>query len=81
MADPKFRYVVVSLFDGKVHGTNHKETAENWASSEDDWVIDMLECKHLTVVYDDNNVETIEASDIEELPQIEPTDEENQNGN
>ena len=81
MSDLKFRYVVVSLFDGKVRGTNHKETAENWASSEDAWVIDVVEFKHLSAVYDDNNVETIEAFNIEELPQIEPTDEENQNGN
>lgn len=77
-AQPKFRYIVVSLFDGKVRGTNNRETAESWAVSEEDWIVDI---EHLYVDYDDSNLGILKAVDIEELPQIEPTAEENENGN
>jgi hypothetical protein len=36
----KFRYYVTNLFEGRIEGTNDAENAENFAQSEDFFVVD-----------------------------------------
>lgn len=83
MSDPKFRYYIVSAFTGSVTGTNDKQLAESFAPSEDDWVIDVVDNKHIhNSLGLSPEEDEITGAEIEEhIPYTEPTDEENQNGN
>lgn len=83
MPQPKFRYYIVSAFDGNVTGTNDKQLAESFAPSEDAWVIDVVDNKHVhNSLGLSPEEDEITGAEIEEhIPYTEPTDEENQNGN
>lgn len=62
---PKFRYLITETFNGQVVGTNERSVAENFASSEDCFVVDAVECKWLVIRPGESDDITIDDIAIE----------------